>query len=313
MNKQIKQLSIIIPAFNAANTLPKLLKSIEKQTLPTGCNLEVIIVNDASTDNTKTILKDYQLRNNSFLMTLINHAENQGRSAARNSGINNATSDYCLLLDSDCYYTNNNVLLNFINNFEKGKQLCFGFTCNNSDSFWGEYQREIYQKRAVSKCASEQTTANFGFVKNLILSAGGFSPKYIKYGFEDRDLILNLLKTVNNEKISIQPSIIAHHNDELSLLEVTNKLYSSARYSAPIFASHHHSTYINSAYGKIDYEYSKNLLSQTITLISKSYRTLLPVAETATRSNIIPYKLKKIIAQIIMGLAYAKGCKDRKL
>ena len=93
--------SIIIPAYNCENYISKCLESIFNQTYK---NVEVIVVDDCSTDNTFEILKNYE--NIKLLSTTIN--SRQG--AARNKGLDSCTGDYILFIDSDDSLYDNNVL-----------------------------------------------------------------------------------------------------------------------------------------------------------------------------------------------------------
>lgn len=85
--------SVVIAAFNACSTIRAALQSCLSQTLPA---FEIIVVDDASTDNTAQIVKDF-----SPLVELISFAENKGVSAARNAGWEAASGDYIAFLDSD--------------------------------------------------------------------------------------------------------------------------------------------------------------------------------------------------------------------
>ena len=89
-----KLVSLIIPIYNVEKYLPQCFESVYAQTYP---NVEVILVNDGSTDNSLDICKRYA---NRLEWKLINQ-DNQGLSAARNSGIDKATGDYIMFLDSD--------------------------------------------------------------------------------------------------------------------------------------------------------------------------------------------------------------------
>lgn len=88
------KVSIIIPAYNAGATIMECLNSVFEQT---HTNIEIVVVNDGSTDNTEAILID--------LITdkKIKYAfqENKGVSSARNLGLELSTGDYILFLDAD--------------------------------------------------------------------------------------------------------------------------------------------------------------------------------------------------------------------
>ena len=87
--------SVIVPVYNAANTLAECLDSILNQTL---ADLEVICVDDGSVDNSWEILEDYA---NKDSRVRIVKQENQGPGMTRNHGIELATGTYILFVDSD--------------------------------------------------------------------------------------------------------------------------------------------------------------------------------------------------------------------
>jgi glycosyltransferase involved in cell wall biosynthesis len=90
--------SLIIPVYNVDPYLCECLDSCINQTFK---NLEIICINDCSTDNSKLILEKYAKKDNRI--KVINHDINKGLGAARNTGINAACGDYCWFIDSDDY------------------------------------------------------------------------------------------------------------------------------------------------------------------------------------------------------------------
>lgn len=84
--------SVIVPTFNRANTLPRALSSILGQSLPPA---EIIVVDDGSTDNTAALLSQH------YPAVQVLHQPNRGVSAARNAGISRARGEWIALLDSD--------------------------------------------------------------------------------------------------------------------------------------------------------------------------------------------------------------------
>lgn len=89
------KVSIIIPAYNAENTISRALESALKQTYS---NKEVIIVDDGSKDRTLAICKEYQLNNHEIS---IFSQKNSGVSVARNLGIRRADGEFIQFLDAD--------------------------------------------------------------------------------------------------------------------------------------------------------------------------------------------------------------------
>lgn len=91
--------SIIVPCYNSESTLKVLLDSIGSQGFDKG-NMEVVVIDDASTDGSYKLLEAY-LPHCGFESTLLRHRENLGRATARNSGAYLARNDVLVFLDSD--------------------------------------------------------------------------------------------------------------------------------------------------------------------------------------------------------------------
>ncbi|HLR09650.1 MAG TPA: glycosyltransferase [Bacillota bacterium] len=90
-------ISVIIPVYNVEDYLHECLDSVLQQTYK---NIEIIAVNDGSTDNSLKILENYAMKYNNI--TVISQ-ENAGQSVARNAGLNLAKGKYIYFLDSDDY------------------------------------------------------------------------------------------------------------------------------------------------------------------------------------------------------------------
>jgi len=95
--------SVIIPLFNSEKTILFSLKSIVDQKLK---DVEIIIVNDGSTDNSKSLVENFKEKNPDQEIIIISQ-ENQGVSVARNTGMKKAKGKYISFLDSDDYWTKN--------------------------------------------------------------------------------------------------------------------------------------------------------------------------------------------------------------
>ncbi|MET4141613.1 glycosyltransferase family A protein [Pedobacter sp. UYP1] len=91
-------ISVIIPMYNAESSIQRCISSVVNQTYKG--NVEIIIVNDGSTDNGKAIIDDYRIKNEAINITLINK-ENGGVSSARNEGMKVSSGDFIAFLDSD--------------------------------------------------------------------------------------------------------------------------------------------------------------------------------------------------------------------
>ena len=91
-------ISVLVSVFNAADTLPRCLDSLLQQTIS---NLQIICIDDASTDTSLDILRSYQQQH--ACIEIVELAENHGQGYARNQGIPLIKAPYTAFLDSDDY------------------------------------------------------------------------------------------------------------------------------------------------------------------------------------------------------------------
>ncbi|MBD5500360.1 MAG: glycosyltransferase [Lachnospiraceae bacterium] len=90
-------ISVIVPIYNIVEYLPRCINSIRRQTYR---NLEIILVDDGSTDNSGAMAEKFALEDKRIKVF---HKENGGSSSARNLGIKKASGDYIGFVDSDDY------------------------------------------------------------------------------------------------------------------------------------------------------------------------------------------------------------------
>lgn len=91
-------ISVVIPSYNGANSIARALDSIRDQTL---LPVEVIVVDDASTDNTLEIVEHWQASFISIALRIITQPINHGTAVARNIGWDQARGDFVAFLDDD--------------------------------------------------------------------------------------------------------------------------------------------------------------------------------------------------------------------
>ena len=130
--------SVIVPIYNVEQYLDECLIHLERQTLK---DVEVILVNDGSTDSSSEIAQRYVNRNNNF--RLIN-CTNGGVSAARNTGMKHAVGKYLYFIDSDDYLTDTALYELFQvaekNQLDVLKFSAYTFEENSSDFKWEAYR-----------------------------------------------------------------------------------------------------------------------------------------------------------------------------
>ena len=96
----LKKVSVIVPVYNAEKYLNRCIESIITQSYN---NLEIILVNDGSTDNSLLVCEEYLKKDDRIKLIT---QENRGAGLARNKGLQNATGKYAVFVDSDDYLHN---------------------------------------------------------------------------------------------------------------------------------------------------------------------------------------------------------------
>jgi len=210
-DKDVKdKVSIIIPAYNRKMEVSNCIDSILKQDYK---NKEIIIVDDASSDNTSGYIK----KKYPFVKVIVNK-ENKGPNYCRNLGIARSSSEFILILDSDIELTNRKQISNMINISKRVKNL------GELGSFYEEpdkkitacsFDKMIYfrlkNKNSLQKC-DYVGSGNLFIRKKLVYQNKGFD-EFVKGDNTDAEMGLNLKREgyVN----LFGPSIAAkHHKSE---------------------------------------------------------------------------------------------------
>ena len=109
-------ISVIVPIYNAEISIKKCIESILNQTKK---ELEIILINDGSTDNTEEIIKTFKDKRIKYYKN-----KNQGIGKTRNFGIDKATGEYIMFLDSDDYMSNDECELLYKKSLEDDLDIC---------------------------------------------------------------------------------------------------------------------------------------------------------------------------------------------
>jgi len=137
------KLSVIVPVYNVEKYLRKCLDSIISQTLS---DIEIICVNDGSTDGSLCLLREYEKKDNRVIVV---DKENGGLSSARNTGIKIARGEYITFLDSDDWVASKNTYENMYN-YALNKDLDI-VTGQITRFIGGKYVPESYYPAKVAK------------------------------------------------------------------------------------------------------------------------------------------------------------------
>jgi len=104
MEENVTKLSIIIPAFNEAQTILMIMGRVVGVQLIGNIQKEIILINDCSTDHTEEIFKEFISTHPDADVKYYKHEVHKGKGAAINTGISRASGDYLVILDADLEY-----------------------------------------------------------------------------------------------------------------------------------------------------------------------------------------------------------------
>lgn len=209
------KVSVIVPVYNVENYIEKCLESLVNQTLD---DIEIVVVNDGSTDNSEKIIKKYIERNNSKIKYVVK--ENGGLSDARNYGMMFATGDYIAFLDSDDYVD--------VTTYEKMYKKAIEEDCDfvECDFIWKYDKKEVKDYGYCYKDKHEMLTNarvvawNKLIKKELVDKLQIGFPKGLRY--EDVEFFYKLLPYINKYGF-VKEYLIYYVQRENSIVNTQNE------------------------------------------------------------------------------------------
>ena len=203
MGKEL--ISVIVPVYNAEKYLQKCLDSILEQTYQ---NLEIIIINDGSTDNSGQICQEYEKQDDRIIYI---EKENSGVSDTRNAGMNRMTGTYITFVDSDDWLEPNYVKFLYEKLIEHQADIVVGnytsFNESNSVFYFhtsADYYEKVYDNKSIIPCLYD---AKELLKSALIVPWGKIYKKEIIANFRfpiDRigeDALFNLKALLDSKKV----------------------------------------------------------------------------------------------------------------
>ena len=218
----MRELSIIIPAYNAEKYLPECLNKLSETGLMANPQIQIIIVNDGSNDGTKEICDQLEQKHNNILVI---HKKNEGVSVARNTGMKAATGEYVMFLDADDYLDKTNCC--YLEEFLQGEEIvefvAFSYRTLFAD---GRVQDELlpmeqqrtddYELTRLYTYASSRFNACWGklFRRDKIESMGIQFIPGMKIG-EDAMFVMQYVKECRSSRIINVPLLYYRQVEEI--------------------------------------------------------------------------------------------------
>jgi glycosyltransferase involved in cell wall biosynthesis len=233
--------SIIIPAFNAELFISEAIESVLKQNYK---NIEIIIVNDGSTDHTRTIIERYAANDARIKLFSQN---NSGQGAARNAGIINSKGDYVAFLDADDVWLVTKIEKQ-INYFRKHEDVGMVHTYRKIAGEKGIIDYQNWQKSKIKNLngniykkilAGNWICASSVMIKKEVLQKLGYFDESRKIsGNEDWDMWIRTAKEYNvgyidepltmyrDHRNGVSKNIENHMNSAYEVVSKSYKTYS---------------------------------------------------------------------------------------
>lgn len=214
--------SIIVPVYNRIDEVADLLESLSRQTVN---NFELVVVEDGSTQPCKDVVKLYEGK---FPIQYY-YKENEGRSIARNYGMERAEGDYFIFFDSDCVVPED-YFEKLQAQYEAMPVDCFGGPDAAHDSFSTTQKAINYSMTSFlttggirgGKISLEKFTPrtfNMGFARKVYESVGGFREMFS----EDIDMSTRIRNA--GFSISLYPDQYVYHKRRVDFKKFFRQVY----------------------------------------------------------------------------------------
>lgn len=291
--------SVCINTYNRKHILPSTLKSVLKQTYR---NIEIIIVDDFSTDGTKQLVVNEFLKLDKRIR-YIRHNKNKGLAAGRNSAIFSARGKYFTFCDDDDQWLPDYIekFVSVAKNYNENWCFCCGGTyLKNKKKIKHIYrQKNLKLKQAILKGYTPPVAGQFYFTKTL-KKCQGYNEN-IKSGV-DHDLWLTL--SYNNLSIYFLSSPLAMPNSNENIERMTNKFQkrsSKIEKSLKIWKKDFQNFYGQIAYQKFCNQYKFDIFQSFLIQYLKQKKILKIVELLFYQKNFIllPKAIKNIFLKVI--------------
>lgn len=225
--------SVIICARNEAENLQRFLPEILQQHYP---DIEVVVVNDHSTDNTASLLKQLQQRHPQLTVVLTDTTiKAQGKRAALISGIRAAKHELILLSDADCRPLSRQYISSMVQGFKTDKDIVLGFSpyrrqrglLNAVIRYETFYTALQYFSFALAGLPYMGVGRNLGYKKAILQQGAVIGNTNLAVSGDD-DLPVNRLATAENTSIVLSPE---SHMESVPETSWRNWLWQKRRHS----------------------------------------------------------------------------------
>lgn len=226
MNQQTPKVSVIIPVFNTEPYLHECLDSVVGQTMR---EIEIICVDDGSTDGSLAILREYEKKDDRVLVLT---QPNINAGAARNNGLTHATGEYLSFLDADDVFAPDMLEKAYARAKEHGAEICV-FSCSyfNDEGEHSEGNPSFYKENLPDSLPFAGTDVKNNLFRTFIGWTWDklFLREYVvreQMKFQEQrstnDLLFTFFALAKARRITVTDAVLAHHRTHVKTsLEAT--------------------------------------------------------------------------------------------
>jgi glycosyltransferase involved in cell wall biosynthesis len=224
------RVSVIVPVYNGERTIADCVESILALSFPRN-DVELLLIDNASTDRTSTILDRYRDR------AIILREDTRGPAAARNRGLLNATGDIVAFTDADCVVHQDWLSRIIAPLRERAVGIVGGTMLSRKPSnAVEEFGERIHDHRMAIEYYSPPyaITMNWASRRTVLEEVGPFDEKLLRC--EDCDLAYRIVGA--GYRIVYEPAAVVYHRNERSLAGLIAEGYAHGYYSIPLLKKH---------------------------------------------------------------------------
>jgi GT2 family glycosyltransferase len=248
--------SVVVPAYNEGKSIGRLLRGLAQSRIDPADSLEVVVVDDGSTDDTGRVVAEFS-PDLDLNYLFLPRTPASGRAAARNAGIQKATGELVVMVDSDqvCgpdlvgehlrYHRQHEDLVvvgprhDLAEGLFDDERLAHGFDSSSLPDVLGEDSRlavlaEFSENfNNLETCWHHMFSCNVSVRRRHLLAAGGFDPGFTGWGLEDSELGYRLRRA--GLAFAFNPAAVAYQTGR----EVTPDMFEQWRRNLTYFVAKH--------------------------------------------------------------------------
>ena len=293
------KVSVIVPVYNVEAYLEKCLDSLVNQTLK---DIEIIVVDDGSPDNSEKIIKKYAKE---YQCIKAFKKENGGLSDARNYGIKKATGEYLAFVDSDDYVTTDM----YEKMYEKAVSGNFDMVVCDLDYVYPDRVVRAYSNLKTDTTDIKKTMLNiYPSAWNKIFKRKLFNELEFKKGvwFEDVEFIYRMLPKIKTIGVIHEPFYEYLQREGSITRKKDKRIYHYLENMDGLVKYYHENNYYDKYQKELEYVYVRYIyatfIKQATIFDLEEYNKAVNMAITHVKQNFPHYRTNKYFYRSIKGI-----------